>query len=302
MSTIDKIKEKYKIKKITPLLKGWSKDIKYILEDRNLNRYLLRISDISLFEKKKKQFELLKKLELLNINCSRAIEFGTLDDDKVYIVLSYLEGQDAKEIISKLTNLDAYNLGFDAGKTLKKLHDISIPIQDKTWWERYQVKMVSKIDNILKCIYRIPMQEEIVEFYKSNAYLMKNRPLLFSHGDYHLGNMVFKNGKLGIIDFDKNTIADPYDEFKPYCWNTIESEYFETGLINGYFNDQVPDDFFRILKFYTAESLISHLPWAVTYGEEEIKTAKFVAEQVMIWYNNFKLDIPTWYKGIVNNL
>lgn len=299
MPTIKEIKVKYKIEKMSPLLKGWSKDKKYILEDHELNRYLLRISDISLFEKKKNQFELLKKLELLNINCSRPIEFGQLDDDKVYIMLSYLEGVDAKEIIPKLTSKEAYVLGIEAGKTLQKLHKISIPHQDKSWWERYQVKMIGKLNNLRDCNYRIPMQEEIIDFYKSNAHLMENRPLLFSHGDYHLGNMVFNNGKIGIIDFDKNNIADPYDEFKPYCWNVVESEYFETGLVNGYFNNEVPDDFFKILKFYTAESLISHLPWAVTYGEEEIKIAIFIAEQVMIWYNNFKLDIPTWYKGIL---
>ena len=299
MPTLEQIKEKLRIQKMTPLLKGWSKDLKYILEDSNSNKYLLRISDISLLENKKSQFELLKKLELQDVNCSRPIEFGVLNDDKVYIILSYLEGVDAKEVVSKLSNIEAYNLGVEAGKTLQKLHAISIPIQEKTWWEKYQLKMYRKIDNLNNCEYKIPMQNEVIEYYKNNAYLMKDRELLFSHGDYHLGNMVYCKGWIGIIDFDKNTIADPYDEFKPYCWNVIESEYFETGLINGYFNNAIPENFFKILKFYTAEALISHLPWAVSFGEEEVKMAKFIAEQIMFWYNNFKLDIPIWYKGIV---
>ncbi len=127
---------------------------------------------------------------------------------------------------------------------------------------------------------------------------MKDRPLAFCHGDYHLGNMIVKDGKIGIIDFDKNGVADPYDDLKPFCWNAAVSEWFETGLINGYFDCKIPEDFWPILKFYTAESLISQLPWSIKFGETEIKTAYEVAENQMIWYDSFDRDIPTWYKGI----
>ena len=215
------------------------------------------------------------------------------------MILSYLEGIDGIEAIKTMSDKEAYELGVEAGKILKKLHKIDIPMQEYTWWDRYQRKMGRKIDALLNCEYRIPMQEEIIEFYKDNCYLMENRPLLFTHGDYHLGNMIVKDGKVGIIDFDKNGISDPYDDLKPFCWNVMESEYFETGLINGYFDNEIPRDFFKILKFYTAESLISHLPWATTFGEAEIKTAKKVADYQMKWYDNFKLDIPIWYKGII---
>lgn len=36
--------EKNQITSITPLLKGWSKDHKYVLEDARGSKYLLRIS------------------------------------------------------------------------------------------------------------------------------------------------------------------------------------------------------------------------------------------------------------------
>ena len=128
---------------------------------------------------------------------------------------------------------------------------------------------------------------------------MKHRPQVLSHGDYHLGNMLIHNDKIVVIDFDKMNMADPYDEFKPYNWNVIRSEYFETGLINGYFEDNIPNDFFKILKFYTIEGIISHLPWALTFGEEETKTALNMYQEALKWYDNFKLEIPTWYKGVI---
>lgn len=79
------------------LLKGWSRDKKYILTGRGKNRYLLRISDKTLYEKKKRQFEQLQKMEVLAVAYSRPIEFGTLEDGSVYMILSYLEGIEGVE-------------------------------------------------------------------------------------------------------------------------------------------------------------------------------------------------------------
>ena len=298
MQNIQFIKEN-NIISITPLNKGWSGDKKYILIDPFQNKFLLRISKKEKAEKRKMQFNLLKQIEKLDINCSKPIEFGLLDNGDCYMILSYLEGEGAEEAILKFSDMEAYRLGVEAGIILNKLHTLSIPLQSESWWDRYEVKMLRKIDAINNCCYKLPMQEEIIEFYKDNCYLMKNRPLLFTHGDYHLGNMVINNGHIGIVDFDKANAADPYDEFKPFCWNVLRSEYFETGLINGYFNNNIPTDFFKILKFYTAESLISHLPWAVSFGEEEIKVSRMIENNQMKWYDNFKLEIPTWYKGVL---
>lgn len=285
------------IASISPLSKGWSKDKKFILEGSNGDRFLLRISDRALYDKKERQFKLLTKLEGMGVCCSRPIEFGIAGDGSVYTVLSYLDGTDGTEAVPAMSDGEAYRLGLEAGEVLHRLHGLIIPRQNVSWWESYRKKMPKKIDALLSCGYRLPIQDEIISYYEDNCFLMENRPLVFAHGDYHLGNMIVKDGRIGIIDFDKCGTADPYDDFKPFCWNVICSEYFETGLINGYFDNHVPDDFFRILKFYTAESLISHIPWAVTFGEEEIKTAQRIAEYQMLWYDGFSLEIPTWYKS-----
>ena len=298
MFNINFIKEN-NIVKIEPLNKGWSGDKKYILIDNKEKKYLLRTSTPSKFEKRKNQFDFLHQVSMLNINCSKPLEFGLLENGDNYMVLTYLEGESAEDEILKFDDISCYKLGYEAGEMLRKIHSLPFIKQKETWWDRYQVKMQRKIDAILSCQYRLPLQEEIIEYYQKYAYLMKDRPLVFSHGDYHLGNMVINNGHIGVVDFDKVNPADPYDEFKPFCWNVMRNEYFETGLINGYFKNNVPADFFKILKFYTAESLISHLPWAVEFGEEEIKIADEIAIMQMKWYDNFKLEIPTWYKGVI---
>jgi serine/threonine-protein kinase len=83
---LERIRCSENFKEIVPLNKGWSKDKKYIITNNDNSKYLLRISDISLYEKKKEQFELLKKVEQLNINASRPIEFGILNDTQIYMV------------------------------------------------------------------------------------------------------------------------------------------------------------------------------------------------------------------------
>jgi len=298
LTGFEQLCDKYRIISVAPLLKGWSRDKKYILENSDGERYVLRLSDSDLYEKKKSQFELLKRIEPLGLNCSRPIEFGTKADGTVYTLLSYLEGQDGETAVAALTDEAAYRLGLEAGSCLRKLHSIDIPPQERTWWDRYLEKMPRKIAALNACEYHLPMQDKILDYYETHYEIMKDRPLVLCHGDYHLGNMIVNNGKIGIIDFDKNGIADPYDELKPFCWNVMISEYFETGLINGYFNNSIPDDFWGVLKFYTAESMISHLPWAVKYGKQEMQTALKVANNQMKWYDNFALDVPTWYKCV----
>lgn len=47
--------------KTEPIHKGWSGDRKYYLETKDGERFLLRVSDISSYETKQHEFEIMKK-------------------------------------------------------------------------------------------------------------------------------------------------------------------------------------------------------------------------------------------------
>ena len=290
---------KYNIDEVHPINYGWSGDKKSVLIDKNGKKYILRESPIELYDKRSTQYSYALQLSSLNEHIAKPIDKGVLNNKKTFFILySYLEGEDAEIAITKYTDVEAYNLGIKAGEILKSIHSAKIAHATTPWYVSYVKKSKIKIDNYQNCEIKLPKGDLILDYYKNNLFLMQSRPLVYTHGDYHLGNMVIDNGNLGIIDFDKISIADPYDDFKPYCWNVLKSEIFATGLINGYFNNSIPEDFFTILKFYTAESLISHLPWAIKFGENDVKTAFTVYECAMKWYDNFNLTIPTWYLGI----
>ena len=74
---------KYNIISYEELNLGWSKDEKLILIDKNNNKYILRISDKSLYDKRYRQYKLLKEVSKFNINCPKPMDFGELDD-KLY--------------------------------------------------------------------------------------------------------------------------------------------------------------------------------------------------------------------------
>ena len=296
---MENLLKKYNIGDVTPINYGWSGDKKYILTDKCGTKYILRESQPEKKEKRESQYLYMREIEHLNINMAKVIECGTLNNGNFYLLLTYLSGNDGESEILRFNDIEAYNIGIDAGKALKEIHSVKVNHHSPSWSERYAIKCKAKIEAYKCSEHKLEKGDLILKYYKNNLHLMNDRPLVYTHGDYHLGNMVIDNGKLGIIDFDKLSISDPYDDFKPYCWNALKSEYFATGLINGYFNKKIPSDFFEILKFYTAESLISHIPWAAKFGKKDLDNAYFVYDCTMKWYDNFNLTIPTWYKGLI---
>lgn len=281
--------------KVVPLTKGWSKDIKFYIEDIHDQRFLLRISDPTLYESKLKHFNLLKEIRELKMNVPIPYEFGKLDDGRVYMILSWVDGEDAEIIVPTLNEKEQYLLGKKAGNMLKKLHDIPITAKD-TWHDFYNTKIPRKIKKASDASIKHKHLDTFIEYVLNHMHLIEDRPMKLQHGDYHVGNMVVtKDLELGIIDFDKMNIADPIDDFKPFVWNVKKSSAFETGLIDGYHDNLVPESFFQVLALYAAESCIGHISWAITFGDEEVKTAIEVADKVYEWYKGFSVTIPTWY-------
>lgn len=284
-------------REITLLDKGWSKDRKYKIIDEFNNKYLLRVSPKNLYEKRKEQFELMQKIKQLEINAPKILDFGVLNDEEIYMLLTWVDGEDASEAIKQYNIQSQYELGFKAGKILYKIHSLDSSI-DLNYFINYKVKINQKIERIKECPITFLKCELVINYLLENIEFLNNKELKITHGDFHIGNMLIKDNKIYIIDFDKIKKYNFYDDFKPFCWNVYASPYFASGIINGYFNNNIPSDFFKILSIYAAETLISHLPWAITFGEKEVETALKVANDTLKWFDDFKVEIPLWYKKI----
>ncbi|WCM63562.1 aminoglycoside phosphotransferase family protein [Paenibacillus polymyxa] len=278
--------------------KGWSSDKKYYIQTTDSRDLLLRIANMVHYDKKKREFEAVTKLNHVeNLLMSRPLEFGICHDGQsVYSLFTWIEGKDAEEIIPTLTAAQQYQLGVQAGDALKKMHEIHAAQDRVPWAEHYNAKINRYITNYKSCGIPLKGADQAISFIETNRHLLENRPQTFQHGDYHVGNMVVTpSGELGIIDFNRMDYGDPWEEFNRITWCAALSPLFASGRIHGYFNNHVPDLFFRLMALYIASNQLSSIHWAIPFGKEEVDDMVQRAEEVLEAYNYFQTYIPKWY-------
>lgn len=203
----------------------------------------------------------------------------------------------AEERLLSFSKKQQYEFGLQAGRILKEVH--SIPIQSKyetmNWSQHFNKKLERNIKMSEECSIKHDGLDDIISYIESNRYLLDSRPIVFHHGDYHIGNMLINDQELGVIDFNRQDHGDPWEEFNRITWCASISPEFATGRINGYFENKVPEDFFKLLALYIASNQLSSVPWAIQFGQEQIDIMLNEASNVLDNYSNFKEYVPKWY-------
>lgn len=283
---------------VRPLTKGWSSDKKFYIETLENEKLLLRISDRATYEHKQGELAAMQKLFNAGVLMPRALDCGLCNDGQnVYILSAWLEGDDAEAVLPTLTAREQYQQGYAAGQKLRIIHSLPAPQTLAPWEERFKRKVERKIDNYRACEIQFSGSAEVINHLYANMSLLEGRPQSFQHGDFHVGNMIINEQRqLGIIDFDRSDYGDPWEEFNRITFCVEKSSPFASGRINGYFNDAVPDLFFKLLAFYVASNLLGAIPWAIPFGEKEVATSLRQAQRVLQWYDGFSTHIPSWYE------
>ena len=284
-------------KKIELVNKGWSDDKKYYIETDYDRKLLLRLSEISQYERKKSDFEIMKKVASLNVPMSLPVDFGVCDNNtSVYQLLTWVEGEDAETVLPDLSDIEQYNLGIQSGKALELIHSIPAPSSQEDWETRFTRKMNYKIKKYKECGIRFKGDELVIEHIERNKYLLNNRPQSLQHGDYHIGNMiVLKDQKIHIIDWNRMDYGDPWEEFNRIVWSATVSPHFASGQLHAYFNGNPPDEFFKLLALYISSNTLSSIYWAIPFGQSEIDTMMKQSQDILSWYDNMSSYIPSWY-------
>jgi len=279
-----------------PVEKGWSGDRKYRIRCADGSVYLLRVAAKDRSERFPLVFERMKEAARLGIGMCLPVELGE-GPEGVYVIQSWIDGADAESVIPGLPEDEQYAFGLEAGRMLVKLHSLPPPADAVPWQERYGAKIDRKLKMYSQSPIKYDRDEPFLRYIEQNRQLIASRPQSYQHGDYHIGNMmVDRSGKLIIIDFDKDDYGDPWEEFNRIVWCAQAAPAFASGMVDGYFPQGVPMEFWRLLALYISSNILSSLPWAIPFGQEEIDTMRRQAADILFWYEDMKNCVPNWYK------
>ena len=282
----------------TPIEKGWSGDQKYRVVTASGETYLLRISPVERMERRKAEYERMKQVADLDIPMCLPVEFGACDEG-VYVIQSWIDGVDAEEIIPTMSQTQQYGYGLDAGKILAKIHGLPAPSNAPDWETRFNAKIDRKIAMYADCSLKYENGEAMLQYLAENRHLLKDRPQSYQHGDYHIGNfMLTADGVLTVIDFDKDDFGDPWEEFNRLVWSAQAAPFFAAGMVDGYFDGDVPMEFWKLLALYICSNTIGSLSWAIPFGEGEVAVMRKQAANGLDWYDKMRNTVPIWYRKV----
>lgn len=281
----------------THIDKGWSGDQKYCATTTDGHKYLLRISSIDRLERKRREYEKMHEVAQLGIPMCLPVEFGVCEEG-TYSIQSWIDGNDAEEQVMSMDTAAQYRYGLDAGRILTKIHTIPAPVDAPNWEIRFNAKIDRKIAMYENCELKYEGgSDAFLEYLEQNRHLLSGRPQSYQHGDYHIGNMMIDHsGVLTVIDFDRDDFGDPWEEFNRIVWCAQTAPAFASGMVDGYFDGNVPIEFWRLLALYICSNTLSSLPWAIPFGEKEIQVMRNQAAQVLEWYDGMQQVVPAWYQ------
>ncbi len=286
---------------IEPVSKGWSADQKYRVVTGDGEVCLLRLTDASQYDAKKKEYEIILKYSSLGFLMSEPLDFGMMPDgSKVYMLLSWLEGRDLENVLPELPEEKQYLLGREAGMILNRIHSLPLDAADVPKTTKKEKKLL-QLSRYERSGLRIDGDESAVQYVKDNIDCIWRKDPVYLHGDFHPGNLIYTpEGKLGVIDFNRWEVGDPYEEFyKLESFGREVSVPYCVGQIDAYFQDRVPADFWEALAVYVAHASLYSIKWAEKFGQQDIAGMVRRCRTAFEDYDSFVSVIPEWYREAV---
>ena len=284
-------------KSVEPVDKGWSSDRKYRIQTEDGKKLLLRVSDIGSFDEKKKEYEIIGKYAKLGFPMSMPVAFDVCNEGKnVYMLLTWVEGCDLEEMLPKLPGEEQYRLGRQAGEILRKIHSVPLAPEDVPQKTK-QEKKLTQLARYESSDLRIPGDETALQYVRDNIDQIWRQPPVYMHGDFHPGNLIYMaDGSIGVIDFNRWEVGDPYEEFyKLESFGTEISIPYCIGQIDAYFQDNVPEEFWKANAVYVAQASLFSIKWAEPFGQKDIDGMVRRAETAFEDFDGFRRIIPKWY-------
>jgi aminoglycoside phosphotransferase (APT) family kinase protein len=286
---------------IEPIHKGFSSDRKYLVRMESGERRVLRIADQSRWERKRSEFHTLHALQPFGASIPQPIECGIAEDLQIcYILLSHIDGEDARDILPLCTEEEQFCIGWQAGQDLRNLHQLHAPSDIPAWHSRAVQKHARYLESYRTAGLAIPHDEKIMAFVEENKAYLRKRPNRFQHDDFHVGNLITKDKQYaGAIDFDRYDWGDPiHDFYKLALFSREVSVPFCFGQICGYFYpNEIPPAFWTLYTVYVAMSLFSAVVWTVRVAPDQLQEMLIRVRLIAEDHLYFERVEPVWFSA-----
>ncbi len=277
--------------------KGCSGDKKYYVETKEGKRLLLRVSDISLYEEKRREFDIVKRMSATGMKMSLPISFGVCENGKsVYQLLSWCDGTEAKAAMKDLSAARQYSFGRKAAKILRHMETIDSKPASFKWAECYRERVERYIGLYRKCGYTFDGDGAVISYLRTQWRCIGRRPTALMHEDFQTDNMVISpDGELYVIDFQTCGMTDPYLSMTGVGVSAISSVPFALGQMDEYFGETVPDDFWEMYHYYMLAEMLYAFTVGVKNDEDRADTLHmFDGAADAIKHSGPR--VPFWYK------
>lgn len=289
--------------RLEAIVKGYSGDGKYAAIDHDGRaRFLIRTFDLGQSQRKQLEYEAMQAAYDRGVRCSQPIALGIVPGLELgYMILAYVDGDEAAEALPLLASSEQYAIGMEAGRELRLINEIECPLPMASWQQRIETKHRDYRARYATCGARIRRDDKLFAFIDARLPLLRDRPNRLRHDDFHPANLIVKDRKLsGVIDFNRCDWGDPIHEFVKVGMFAAEvSRPFAIGQMRGYHGGNEPDDsFWRLYALYLAMTMVSTVPWIlqVKPGESDDMLARI--HRVLDDHEDFDRIVPRWYGAI----
>ncbi len=295
INEIPGLKGSVKIKPIKGLLRG----NKYYVRNSAGKDMILILGDASMQYRMKDEIRWIKYFENYDIPTNRFLDFGVYDSgQRYYMMLSWIPGKDVQQLFRNESPQFCSLLGRKSGELLRRIHALPLNLE-----ESYHATLSEEIsaciaeysgnDILLK---KYPAMETFIRFLEDNKFnLADSGKQKLLHGDYHSGNIIFSEDNVSVIDWIYGTTGNPIEDFVRNVISAESNKYYASALIDGYYNNKIPEEFWRTLAIYTAIHELHITKYDFAAPRWSVSFVNHQHNLVLQEYRGMKTIVPSYY-------